>query len=46
MPIGLVIIVAMLRALRMPRIRLRLSVPEASRRATPLGLAAADVVTR
>lgn len=46
MPIGLVTIVAVLRALGMPRIRLRLSVPEASRRARSLGLAAADAVTR
>ena len=36
MPIGLVIIMAVVMALAVPRIRLRLSVPDASRRATPL----------
>jgi hypothetical protein len=48
MPIGLVIMTAVVMALAAPRIRLRLSVPVASRRARSPGLAAADVeaVTR
>jgi len=44
MPTGLVITVAVEMALAVPRIRLRLSAPEASRRARPLAAAAA--VTR
>jgi len=46
MPTGLVITVAVEMALAVPRIRLRLSAPEASRRARPLRLAAAAAVTR
>jgi len=46
MLIGLVITVAVEMALAVPRIRLRLSAPEASRQARPLGLAAAAAVPR
>jgi hypothetical protein len=48
MPIGLVIIMAVVMALGRPRLRLRLPVPDASRRAQIPGPAAADAaaVTR
>jgi len=48
LPIGLVNVMAVLMALAVPRMRLRLPVPDASRWARSLGLAAADVdaVTR
>jgi hypothetical protein len=48
LPIGLVNMMAVLMALAVPRMRLRLPVPDASRRVRSLGLAAADAdaVTR